>query len=122
MTTTIDDYKKSSDYEIFIHRANKNSDTSRPGTHGSIIENFIRVENGDTSWVKYHGSFEKQLQKLNIYMHKAMGKYLKMKKIPHENLERLDALNAEIDRAYSSTQLMAIIHESIELTQYVKEY
>ena len=51
-----------------------------------------------------------------------MGKYLKMKKIPHENLERLDALNAEIDRAYSSTQLMAIIHESIELTQYVKEY
>ena len=55
-------------------------------------------------------------------MHKAMDKYLKMKKIPSENRERLETLKYFIDRAYSSDDLMNIIYESIELTQYVKDY
>jgi hypothetical protein len=108
--------------KFFIHRANKNPDTSKPGTHGATIENLIRVEKGDTSWVKYHGSYEKQLEKIKLYMHKAMDKYLKMKKIPSENRKRLEALKYFIDRAYSSDDLMNIIYESIELTQGVKDY
>lgn len=120
MTNAVDDYQKGSDYEIFIHRANRSYDTSKPGTHGSVIQNLIRVENGDTSWVKYHGSYEKQFEKVKVYIHKAMDKYLKMKKIPHENLEQLRFLKNKIDRAYSSDDLMYIIQKSIELTQCVK--
>ena len=122
MTTTVEDYKKGSYYEIFVHRANKTSDTSKSGMHGSIMQNLIRVENGDTSFVKFHGSYEKQFEKIKTYMNKAMDKYLKMKKIPAENLSRIQILKNQIDRASSSDNLMAIIHETIELTQCVKDY
>jgi len=120
MTNAVDDYKKGSDYEIFIHRANRSYDTSKPGTHGSVIQNLIRVESGDTSWVKYHGSFEKQIEKVKGYMHKAMDKYLKMKKISTENLEQIRILKNKIDTAYSSDDLMFIINKSIDLSQCVK--
>ncbi len=122
MKSDIEAYKHGSFYEIFIHRAFKSSDTSKPGTHGSIIQNLARVENGDTSFVKWHGSLEKQLEKAKIYIHKAMDKYSKMKKIPSENRERLEVLNYEIDQASSSDDLMSIVYESIELTQSVKDY
>ena len=122
MTNDIEAYKHGSFYEIFIHRAHKNSDTSKPGFHGSVIQNLARVENGNTSFVKWHGSFEKQLEKAKKYMHKAMDKYLKMKKISPENLQRLQILNDKIDRANSSDDLMSIVYESNELTQIVKDY
>ena len=120
--TDIEAYKKGSTYEIFMHRAFKTSDTSKPGMHGSVIQNLIRVENGDTSFVKWHGSFEKQFEKTKKYMHKAMDKYLKIKKIPPENLDNLDFLKSQIDRAYSSDDLMGIIRESIRLTHCIKDY
>ena len=122
MANDIEAYKHGSFYEIFIHRAFKNSDTSKPGFHGSVIQNLIRVENGDTSFVKWHGSLEKQYEKAKTYMHKAMDKYLKMKKIPPENLKRLEILKHKIDSAYSSDDLMTIIYESNDLTQIVKDY
>jgi len=43
-------------------------------------------------------------------MHKAMDKYLKMKKIPPENLQKLEILKQKIERAYSSGDLMTIIY------------
>jgi hypothetical protein len=122
MTNTADDYIKGSMYEIFIHRANRKYDTSQPGTHCSVIQNLIRIENGDTSFVKWHGSFAKQLERTKTYMHKAMNKYLKMKKIPSDNLKRLEELNILIDRTNTTDDLMVIINESIELTQCVKDF
>jgi hypothetical protein len=120
--TDIKAYKDGMTYEIFMQRAFQSSDNSKPGMHCSTIQNFIRVESGDKTWVREHGSLEQQLAKIKIYMHKAMDKYLKMKKIPAANLDRLDFLNIQIDRAYSSDDLMSIILETIELTQCVKEY
>ena len=120
--TDIDNYKKGSDYETFIHRANRKYDNSKPGTHGSTIENLILVEKGDTSFVRWHGSRAKQFEKAKNYIHKAMDKYLKMKNIPPENLEKLETLKYQIDSAYSSDDLMTIIRESIELTQCVRNY
>lgn len=122
MANTIEDWRKGSDYETFIHRANRKYDTSKPGTHSATIENLIRAENDETRWKKYHGTYEKQLEKTKTYMHKAMAKYLKMKKIPAENRERIMELDYFIDRAYSSDDLMNIIWETIELTQCVKDY
>lgn len=122
MKRNIDSYKDGTTYEIFMLRAFKSSDNSKSGMHCSIIQNLVQIESGDTSFIKWHGSFEKQLEKIKYYMHKAMDKYLKMKKIPSENLDRLDILNFKIDRAHSSEDLMSIIRETIELTQCVKEY
>jgi hypothetical protein len=122
MKSQIDSYKDGMNYEIFMHRAFKSSDTSKPGMHCSIIENLLRAEQGDTSFVKWHGSFDKQFEKVKYYMHKAMDKYLKMKKIPSENLNRIEILNSKIDRAYSTDDLLTIIVETIELTDSVKNY
>jgi len=66
MSNDIEAYKYGSFYEIFIHRAFKNSDTSKLGFHDSVIQNLIRVENGDTFFVKWHGSFEKQFDKAKL--------------------------------------------------------
>ena len=101
-------------------RASKTHDNSKPGMHGSIMENFIRVENGDNSWVKFHGSYEKQFSKLQKYMHKALDKYLLMKKLPNSSIMILKTYKFEIDNASSSADLMKIIYATLELTQEVK--
>lgn len=122
MTRSIDSYRDGMAYEIFMHRAFKSSDNSRPGMHCSVIQNLVQIENGDTSFQKWHGSFEKQFEKTKVYMHKAMDRYLKMKKIPSDKLDRLYFLNSQIDKAYSSDDLMEIVRETIDLTQCVNEY
>jgi hypothetical protein len=122
MKNDIENSMKCSYYETYIHRANRKYDTLKPGGHGSIIENFIRVENGDNSFVKWHGTYEKQLGKIKFYMHRAMDKYLKIKKIPKGNREKLEFLKYQINNAYSSDDLMKIIRETIELTQCIKDY
>ena len=116
---SIDSYKKGSNYEIFMHRAFRTSDNSKPGMHGSIIQNLIQIECGDTSFLKWHGTFDKQLEKIKYYMHKGMDKYLSMKKIPPTNIDALKMLKQRIDPARSSDQLMEVIDRSIELTQMV---
>ena len=98
------------------------SDTSKPGMHCSIIQNLVRIEQGDTSFVKWHGSFDKQLEKVKYYMHKAMDKYLKMKNIPPDNLNKIELLNSKIDRANSTDDLLSIVDEAIDLTALVKIY
>lgn len=119
MESDIQDYIKGSEYEIFIHRAFRDYDTSKPGRHGSVIQNLIRIERGDKSFEKWHGSFAKQFGATQHYMCQAMDKYLQMKRIPRENIRRLEELRSEIDKATSSDNLMTIVKETIELTQAV---
>jgi len=116
----IEAYKNGSFYEIFMLRAFRASDNSKPGMHSSAIENLVRVENGDDSWVKYHGSYEKQFAQLQKYMHKALDKYLLMKQLPESSIKILKTFKHEIDRADSSNDLMRIIHNTLELTQEIK--
>ena len=63
MTRSIDSYKDGMTYEIFMHRAFKSSDNSKPGMHCSVIQNLVQIESGDTSFKKWHGSFDKQFEK-----------------------------------------------------------
>lgn len=122
MKSKLDTYKDGMIYEAFMHRAFKSPDTSKPGRHCSVIQNLVRVEQGDTFFVKWHGTYEKQFEKVKYYMHKAMSKYLKMKKIPPENLILIEGLNLKIDKATNTDDLLSIVEETIELTQSVKDY
>jgi len=117
-----DDYANGMMYEVFIHRANKSYDTTKRGADKSVMQNLAMIESGDTSFQKFHGTFDKQLDKAKTYMHKAMDKYLKMEKIPTENLDKLKALKQDLEQAYSTSDLMDIVNKSNELTQSVKEY
>jgi len=118
--SNIEAYKHGSFYEIFMHRAFRTTDRTKPGMHGSAIQNLIEAENGEAILIDFLGSFEKQFGQVKKYMHSAMDKYLLMKKLPTENIEALQILKASIDRAHSSNDLMKIVYGTIELTQLIK--
>jgi hypothetical protein len=113
-------YLQGSNYEIFMHRAFRTSNRSKPGMDGSTMKNLIDAENGE-SWVRHLGSFEKQLTQIKVYMNKAIDKYLEMK-LPVENLVAISLMKSRLDQANSSAVLINIIDETIELTQIVKKY
>lgn len=122
MKSDLENYKDGMSYEIFMRRAFRSHDNSKKGMHCSIIQNLVRVEQGDNSFVRWHGSFTRQFEDAKKYMHSAMDKFLKMKLIPVENLERLTILKSKIDRSANSRDLLIIIEEATELTQSVKDY
>jgi hypothetical protein len=115
-------FKNGSDYEIFMRRAFREHDYSKPGMHRSVMENLISVENGDTTFQKQHGSFEKQLLQTKIFMHQAIDKYIKMRTLSKETKESLTTLKNAIDLSHSSDELMSIIETTIDLTKSVKDY
>jgi hypothetical protein len=113
-------YQHGSFYEIFMLRAFRSSDNSKPGMHGSTMEYLMRVENGDNSWVKYHGSLSKQLAKLQQYMTKALDKYMLMKKLPSPTIRILSTYKTDVANATYSEELMRIVYYTLDITQEVK--
>lgn len=118
--TDIKDYIKGTSYEDFMNRAYRNRDNFKKGRSKSVITNLILVENGDTSFVKWHGSHKEQLKNLKIYMNTAIDKFMKMKKIPIENKRRIEEFRFYIDKEDTSDVLVGIINEIMKLTQDVK--
>lgn len=118
--SNIEAYKHGSFYEIFMHKAFRTKDSTKPGMHGSAMQNLIEAENGEAILIDFLGSFEKQFRQVKKYMQGAIDKYLLIKKIPKENIETLQILKAAIDRAHSSDDLMKIVYETLDLTQSIK--
>jgi hypothetical protein len=112
-------YIQATDYEDFMRRAFKNKNNSEPGMHLSVMKNLIDTENGE-SITSLVGSLEKQLKQTKMYMHKALNKYISMKKLPNETILKLTVEKDSIDMAYNSAQLLGIIQRTLELTSSVK--
>lgn len=110
-------YKQGSYYENFMCRAFRTSDNSKPGMHGSAMQNLIDAENGETL-VTQLGSFDKQFIKVKKYMNSAFDKFLKMK-LPAESLKILVNLQPEVNQARSTADLIHIIERTMEVTQSV---
>ena len=113
-------YLQGSNYEIFIHRAFRSSDTTRPGAHGSTIQNLIDAEKGE-SWVKHLVLFEKQLIQVKIYMRQALDRYLRMQ-LPAADLIVLSDVKLRLGQAKSTAILLQLIEETNALTKTVKHY
>lgn len=111
-------YRQGFDYEIFMRRAFQTSNTSKPGMHGSAMQNLIDAENGQIV-LKQLGSFEKQLIQVKKYMQTALDKYLKMN-LPSDTLEMFKKMKVQVDAAISTSDLIKVIGMTIELTQSVK--
>ena len=118
--SNIEAYKHGSFYEIFMHRAFKTIDNTKPGMHGSVIQNLIEAENGEAILIDYLGSFEKQFEQVKKHMHRAMDVYITKNQLPLIAIDSLRNLNVEIDNADSSADLMKIVYETLELTQSIK--
>lgn len=113
-------YIQGSYYENFMCRAFRTSDNSKPGLHGSYMQNLIDAERGQTL-MRELGSFEKQLAKVKVHMHKAMDKYLQMK-LPPGSLEIIFKMKMRVDLAKSTTELLEIIETVMQLTQDQENY
>ena len=118
---SIEAYKQGSYYENFMCRAFRTSDNSKPGMHGSAMQNLIDAENGETILIDFLGSYEEQLGKVKKYMHTALDKFLKMKLNP-DSLDILTKLKAQVNPAKSTTELMQIVEKVMDVTQSVKNY
>lgn len=114
-------YKQGSYYENFMCRAFRTSDNSKPGMHGSAMQNLIDAENGECILIDYLGSFDKQFSKVKKYIHSAFDKFLKMK-LPPESIDILSSLKAQVDQSKSTIDLIQIIEKAMEVTQSVKNY
>ena len=110
-------YKQGSYYEIFMQRAFNTNDRTKPGLSCSYMQNLINAEAGDTTMIQFLGSFEKQMIQVKKYIHKAMYKYLTMKGLPGDNKASLSYLKQKIDHSTTTSELMDIINQSLELTR-----
>lgn len=108
-----DSYVKAMSYEIFIRRAHNCDRGTRNGADVGYMKNLIETENGQ-KWVKE--SYEKQLEKVKNYLHKAFAKLLKNRKLKSVH-EDLLALKEGIDTAYGSDKLLKIVDKGLELSQ-----
>lgn len=99
------------------HRTHNNS---KHGMHCSIIQNLVAAENGDTTFIDWHGTFQKQMSDAKNFMKIAMKKYQQMEEISIPNKNFLKDLSLLIDKANSISDLLAIIRQSNELTFRVK--
>ncbi len=110
-------YKEGSFYEIFMHRAFNTTDRTKPGMHGSAMQNLINVENGNTTMIDFLGNFDKQLNQVKKFMHKGMDKYLTNNKLSVENKYTLRTLKQGIDHSDTSLELMNIVYKTLDITR-----
>ena len=115
-------YKQGSFYEIFMHRAFTTTNRTKPGMHGSAMQNLIDVEHGNSIMIDFLGDFDKQLTQVKKYMHKGMDKYLINKKLPEDKIFILNLLKQRIDISSSSKELMNIVNKTLEATQLLLKH
>lgn len=83
----------------------------------SYMQNLINAEFGDNILKDLIGSYEDQMIQVKNYMHKAMDKYLKMRKITNDKKNSLGILKQRIDYVSTSEELMDIIDQTLDLTR-----
>lgn len=115
---TIETYKNAMRYENFMCRAFKTYDRSKPGIDISYMRNLIDAENGE-SWVKHLPSADKQFNKIKNYIDKAFNKLIKRRRTEDKKMPLL-ILQEKAQNSYTSTELLYIIEQALELTHDLK--
>jgi hypothetical protein len=116
-------YMQGSSFENFINQAHKYYGQSlKNGASGSYMTNLIEAEQGNNS-VKHLGTFEKQLIKVKEYINKAIDAFLKpSRKLKEDEKLALMELKNRLNNAYSTSQLLSIVQQGLEITQPYKDY
>jgi hypothetical protein len=113
-------YTDSMPYEIFVRRAYKAHDYTKPGMKNSYFQNLMLAEI-NAPIVRHLDSYEKQLVTIKIYLFKAFDKFLKMKLNTTEK-DKIILLRTELETAITSAELLQIIVVGLETTSRFKEY
>lgn len=113
---TAEDYKKTLLYETFIRRAHKSLKTTRNGADALLMAALINHEKG----VARTGNHEKQLEKVQGYIIKALDKFLS-RRLTEDEASSLNRLKANVAASYTSDQLMRIVEKGLEVTLRFKE-
>lgn len=114
-----DFYSDAMPYEWFICRAHNCLRQSRNGADMSFMRNLMFAEAGSNA-VSHLPKYDKQLEKVKGYMDKALDKFLK-RKLTAEEKSKINELKERLVMAYSTSALMQIVEEGLEVTQRFKE-
>ena len=102
-----EEYTKGMRYEMLIRNAFDCPSGRRNGAHQSFMQNAMSMERGET-FAKHLGSFEKQFDKVKIYISKALLKLSKKKPYSKES-DYFIELNDRLDFISSTSELMKIV-------------
>ena len=102
-------------YEALIRRATKKIEKS-----SSLMTNLIDSENGE-SWVSRLPKVEKQFEKVQKNLIKALDKMLKWKLTENERII-IAQQRIKLDSATNSNSLLEIINACLDASQRFKEF
>ena len=108
--------KHGSSYEIFMHRAYGTHMPSKPEMQASVMQNLIIAEiasqiSGDL--VTY---YEDQLNKIKLYIGKAIDKYLEKPTTTGRLTNTLRGYKTDLIWAISSDELLIIVYNIIHIS------
>ena len=109
---SVNNYTEAMNYEMLIRNAFNCQRGTRNGADLCYMKNVMTMENGETS-AKHLGSYEKQFEKVKIYISKALLKLAKTKPYSKE----VDFFNNHIEKldySCSTNSLMEIVNIALE--------
>ena len=115
-----DYYAEGIRYERLIRIAYNFKPSKGNGADKGFMRNAIWAENG-ASYVKHLGSYEKQLEKVKVFISKALIKLSNTK--PYNNAgEYFLWLNSKVKNAYSTEELLYVIDKATDKAIELKEF
>jgi len=108
----IEDYLKSTRYELLIRTAFNCPRGIKHGADLNYMQNAMTMERGE-SFAKNLGSFEKQFQNVKTYLSSALLK-LSMSKPYDKSSELFIKLNNDLAFSLTTNHLMYIVDEAFE--------
>ena len=110
--STKESYSAGSVYENFIRRAHGSNDRTKNGANSAYMTNLIDRENGE-SWVSHLPSADKQLEKVRVYLIKALEKIRKWP-LSESEATSVDRAMIEVLEATHSRALMEVINSCFD--------
>lgn len=108
----VNNYTEAMNYEMLIRNAFNCQRGTRNGADLCYMKNVMTMENGE-SFAKHLGSYEKQYEKVKIYISKALLKLTKTKPYSQE-IDFFNNLIEKLKYSRSTNSLMEIVNIALE--------
>ncbi len=112
-------YTQAMRYEMFIRNAFNCPRGNRNGADLNFMNNTMTMEDGET-FAKHLGSFEKQFEKVQNYISKALIKLSKTKPYSKES-NFFNLLNKELEFCSTTKDLMEIVDNAVNKMHLLNE-
>jgi hypothetical protein len=112
---TPESYGKGTKYEMFIRRAHKCDRGMKHGADVAFLGHLIDTENQEPI-AEFLPKFDKQFEPVKKYILKAIDKFLSRKPTEDEK-NSLVSLREDTENASTSSEIVSIVENGLEITQ-----